>query len=55
MTMYLPNHDIRPTGAEAGEFIEAQPVVDERPPEPPRTEPRIDDGEAPTGASTPRR
>ena len=26
MTMYLPNGDVRPTGYEAGEFIEPPPV-----------------------------
>ena len=25
MSMYLPNSDVRPTGAEPGEFIEAPP------------------------------
>jgi hypothetical protein len=25
MTMYLPNRDVRPTGYEAGEFIEPPP------------------------------
>jgi hypothetical protein len=25
MTMYLPNRDIRPTGYEAGEFLESPP------------------------------
>ena len=33
MTMYLPNRDLRPTGYEAGEFIEPQVV-------PPPAEPR---------------
>jgi len=28
MTMYLPNHDVRPTGAEAGEFIDAPLIGD---------------------------
>jgi hypothetical protein len=27
MTMYLPNRDVRPTGYEAGEFIEP-PIVE---------------------------
>jgi hypothetical protein len=27
MTMYLPNGDIRPTGYEAGEFLEAPTVA----------------------------
>ena len=26
MTMYLPNRDIRPTGYEAGEFLELPPM-----------------------------
>jgi hypothetical protein len=26
MTMYLPNHDVRPTGYEAGEFLESPTV-----------------------------
>jgi len=54
MTMYLPNHDVRPTGAEAGEFIDAPPEIDERPPEPPRTEPGIDDREAQVGGRSDR-
>jgi hypothetical protein len=34
MTMYLPNGDVRPTGYEAGEFLEpptAPPAVNRRP------------------------
>ena len=32
MTMYLPNGDVLPTGAEAGEFIDAGPGVSWTPP-----------------------
>jgi hypothetical protein len=28
MTMYLPNDDVRPTGAELAEFIDVAPAVD---------------------------
>jgi hypothetical protein len=35
MTMYLPNRDVRPTGYEAGEFIEP-------PPERPLSQPRLE-------------
>jgi hypothetical protein len=28
MTMYLPNSDLRPTGSEPAEFIEAPPIAD---------------------------
>ena len=27
MTMYLPNRDVRPTGYEAGEFLEPPPIT----------------------------
>jgi hypothetical protein len=27
MTMYLPNDDIRPTGYEAGEFLDSPPLA----------------------------
>jgi hypothetical protein len=27
MTMYLPNPSVRPTGYEAGEFIEPDPII----------------------------
>jgi hypothetical protein len=29
MTMYLPNDDVRPTGYEAGEFLDVPPEADE--------------------------
>jgi hypothetical protein len=35
MTMYLPNRDIRPTGYEAGEFLDAPPFDPELVPAPP--------------------
>jgi hypothetical protein len=29
MTMYLPNHDVRPTGDEIAEFIDDSPIGDD--------------------------
>jgi hypothetical protein len=46
MTMYLSNQDVRPTGYEAGEFIE--PVADV-----PVTEPSLPAGEVDTDANGP--
>jgi hypothetical protein len=46
MTFYLPNHDVRPVGAEIAEFVDAPPVpdiaavIDEDVTDPERTESR---------------
>jgi hypothetical protein len=42
MTMYLSNRDVRPTGCEAGEFIE--PMADALVAEPRLATDEIDDG-----------
>lgn len=49
MTMYLPNPDIQPTGAEAAEFIDVPPVA-ERPDETADPDPSAD-GETPDAPS----
>jgi hypothetical protein len=55
MTMYLPNDEVRPTGAELAEFIDA-PSDAERPSPARRpgssSTPESDDGDAPNGAAT---
>jgi hypothetical protein len=43
MTMYLPNHDVRPTGVEAGEFLESPTS----PPPPEQNPATAEVGEAP--------
>jgi hypothetical protein len=40
MTMYLSNRDVRPTGYEAGEFLESPSIV---PPPPKPVPPEVDD------------
>ena len=48
MTMYLPNRDIRPTGYEAGEFLDSPAFV---PPEEPNPRPpEVDDEDDETSA-----
>jgi hypothetical protein len=53
MTMYLPNPDIQPTGAEAAEFIDVPPLA-ERPETTPTDSDTSDasaDGETPVAPS----
>jgi hypothetical protein len=45
MTMYLPNRDVRPTGYEAGEFLEPPPEAPVA--EPPVVLSKSDDEQAP--------
>jgi hypothetical protein len=45
MTMYLPNGDVRPTGYEAGEFIEPPTIPPARDPSPEIPEAEDDDDE----------
>jgi hypothetical protein len=45
MTMYLPNRDVRPTGAEAGEFIDAPDGAEPEPPAPPRADDDTDESD----------
>jgi hypothetical protein len=58
MTMYLPNHEVRPTGAELAEFIDASSAVDLPGPvpavaAPAGPEPHGDGRDAASGAGTP--
>ena len=45
MTMYLPNEDVRPTGYEAGEFLDVPPEGDEPAGPQPVDGPELDDAE----------